>query len=76
MDSDCLFKIKNTEIFHLLYAIKQVKTIVGKLRSGGKEGTRKRREREREIVCCCGRILALVINLTIGQINSSELKDG
>jgi len=65
MDSDCLFKIKNTEKFHLLYAIKQVKTIVGKLRSGGEKGTRKRRERERE--SCGERILASVINLTIGQ---------
>ncbi len=62
-----------------LYAIKQAKTIGRKLRCGKEEGTRKRREREtererqrmKEIVSCCERILALVINLIIGQISQS-----
>ena len=39
--------INNIEKLSLLHAMEQAKTIAGKLQSGEKERTRKRRERER-----------------------------
>jgi hypothetical protein len=45
------------------------KTIAGNLWGGEKERTREIGERERETVCCTERVLASVINLTIGQIS-------
>ncbi len=55
------------EQLYLLYAIAQVETIAGKLQSGEKE----RKRRERETVCWGEMVLALVINLTNGQISWS-----